>query len=248
MSKMNLMRLVLACSAVILAACQSPTNEGGGFVGGSGHSVYGDRPGPQGFHTVLIDPGHGGKDSGARGRIPGMPEKVVALDIAKCLQSELSSFFNVRLTRSSDVFIPLDGRVAMANKTNDAILVSIHLNDGPRRLSGAETYWWRTDSYSLAKRVNASVRTVVTGSNNRGFVRRRLRLTRNPEIPGILVECGYVSNPREAGLLSSAGYRARIAHAIATAIRQQAALGDSGVGPLPKPLFAPPSKATDARS
>ena len=244
------MRIGVLVAAMFLAACESPSGTGGGlsFAGGSGHSQYGDRPGPQGFRTVLIDPGHGGKDSGARGRIPGMPEKAVALDIAKRLQAELSSSFNARLTRSTDVFVPLDGRVALANGTRDSILVSIHLNDGPRRLSGAETYWWRTDSYSLAKRVDACVRTVVTGSNNRGFVRRRLRLTRNPEIPGILVECGYVSNPREADLLSNASYRARIAQAIARAIRQQAACGDAGLGPLPKPIYAPPSKATDARS
>jgi len=177
-----------------------------------------------------------------------MPEKVVALDIAKQLQGELSGSFHASLTRSADVFIPLNDRVAMANKAGDAILVSIHLNDGPRRLSGAETYWWRTDSYSLAKRVQSSLRGVVKGSNNRGLVRRRLRLTRNPEIPGILVECGYVSNPGEADLLSGPGYRKRIAQAIARAIREQAANGDAGMEPLPKPIYAPPSKATDARS
>lgn len=246
MQTTTVIRCCLLLGVVFLAACQGPGTTG--FVGGRGHSVYGDRPGAQGFHTVLIDPGHGGKDSGARGRIPGMPEKMVALDIAKRLQGELSSSFNAKLTRSSDVFIPLDGRVAMANRAGDAIVVSIHLNDGPRKLAGAETYWWRTDSYSLAKRVQSSLRGVVTGSNNRGLVRRRLRLTRNPEIPGILVECGYVSNPHEADLLSGASYRGRIAQAIARAIGDQAANGDAGMGPLPKPIFAPPSKASDARS
>ena len=246
MIQTTVIRCGLLLAVVLLAACQGPeTTE---FVGGAGHSVYGDRPGPKGFHTVLIDAGHGGKDSGARGRIRGMPEKAVALDIAKRLQGELSGSFHASLTRSSDVFIPLNDRVAMANQAGDAILVSIHLNDGPRRLSGAETYWWRTDSYSLAKRVQSSLRGVVTGSNNRGLVRRRLRLTRNPEIPGILVECGYVSNPGEADLLSGPGYRKRIAQAIARAIREQAANGDAGMEPLPKPIYAPPSKATDARS
>ena len=240
------MRYTCLLGLLLLASCQAPSG-GGGFVGGSGHSQYGDRAGPQGFRTVLIDAGHGGKDSGARGRISGMPEKAVALDIAKRLQAELSSSFDARLTRSSDVFIPLDGRVAIANQTRNSVLVSIHLNDGPRRLNGAETYWWRTDSYSLAKRVDSSLRTVVNGGNNRGFVRRRLRLTRNPEIPCILVECGYVSNANEADLLSNSSYRAKIARAIASGIRAQAACGDAGMGTLPKPIFAPPSKATDAR-
>ncbi len=234
--------VLLAGTAMLLAACQS-----GGFIGGRGHSVYGDRPGAKGFSTVLIDAGHGGKDSGARGRIRGMPEKAVALDIAKRLQSELRSSFSTSLTRSSDVFVPLNDRVAKANRSGDAILVSIHLNDGPRRLNGPETYWWRVDSYSLAKRVQASLKSVTGSSNSRGLVRRRLRLTRNPEIPCILVECGYVSNASEAGRLAQASYRERLAQAMARAIREQAAQGDADCGPLPKPIYAPPSSAHDAR-
>ena len=79
MIQTTVIRCGLLLAVVLLAACQGPeTTE---FVGGAGHSVYGDRPGPKGFHTVLIDAGHGGKDSGARGRIRGMPEKAVALGI-----------------------------------------------------------------------------------------------------------------------------------------------------------------------
>ncbi len=176
-----------------------------------------------------------------------MPEKSVALDIAKRLQGELSSSFKVIMTRSSDTFVPLDSRVDLANRAGDAVLVSIHLNEGPRRLNGPETYWWRVDSSSLAKRVQSNVKCVATGSNNRGLVRRRLRLTRNPDIPCILVECGYVSNAGEADSLATASYRARIAQAIAKGIREQAACGDVGCGPLPKPIYAAPSSAHDAR-
>ncbi len=232
----------LLALAMLLTACQ-----GAGGIGGRGHSVYGDRPGAKGFSTVLIDAGHGGKDSGARGRIRGMPEKAVALDLAKRLQSELSGSFRTRMTRSSDNFVPLDDRVTIANRSGDAILVSIHLNEGPRRLNGPETYWWRVDSYSLAKRVQASLRSAVGGSNSRGLVRRRLRLTRNPEIPCILVECGYLSNAGEANRLSQASYRARIAQAIARALREQSVQGDAGCGRLPKAIYAPRSSAHDAR-
>ena len=242
MSLSPVLRIYLLFVTIVLTACQNT-----GYVGGSGHSVYGDRPGAKGFGTVLIDAGHGGKDSGARGRIRGMPEKVVALDIAKRLQSELRSSFRTPMTRTTDYFVPLDGRVTQANRSGDAILVSIHLNEGPRRLNGPETYWWRVDSYSLAKRVQASLKSVTGGSNSRGLVRRRLRLTRNPEIPCILVECGYLSNSSEADKLSQASYRARIAQAIARAIREQTVLGDTGSGPLPKPIYAKPSSAHDAR-
>jgi len=84
-------------------------------------------------------------------------------------------------------------------------------------------------------------------SGSRGMVRRRLRLTRNPEIPCVLIEVGYLSNPGEARLCSDAGYRQRMARAVAEAIRAQAAQGDAGTGALPPPIFAPPSRPTDAK-
>jgi N-acetylmuramoyl-L-alanine amidase len=239
---MNPSPWICLAATVLLTSCAGPLS-----LGGRGHSEYGDRAGAQGFSTVIIDAGHGGKDSGARGRLRGTPEKTVALDIAQRLQSELRGSFRVSMTRSSDVFVPLDDRVAIANRGGDAVLVSIHLNDGPRRLSGPETYWWRVDSYSMAKRVHSSLCSVASGSNNRGLVRRRLRLTRNPDIPCILVECGYLSNATDSAYLATASYRQRIAQAIARALREQTARGDAGYGPLPRPIYAPPSSAHDAR-
>ena len=238
-------RLLLSGMLTLVAAsCQGPLLQSGG---GRGHSEYGDRPGPQGFRTVVIDAGHGGVDSGARGRITGVPEKTIALDIAQRLRSALSPSFRTVMTRTTDTKIPLDTRVDIANRSGDAVLVSIHLNEGPSRLNGIETYWWRVDSASLARRVHTNLNAVVPGSNNRGLVRRRLRLTRNPEIPCLLVECGYLSNTREANALTEAAYRTRIAQAIARAIREQSALGDAGYGALPKPIYAKPSSAHDAR-
>jgi N-acetylmuramoyl-L-alanine amidase len=233
---------LLPLLALLLPACQGP-----GLVGGRGHSTYGDRPGAVGFTTVVIDAGHGGKDSGAPGRIRGMPEKTAALDIAKRLQSALRPTFRTSMTRSSDTFVPLDSRVAAASRSGNAVLVSIHLNSGPRRVSGPETYWWRVDSYSLARRVQTALKSATGNSSSRGLVRRRLRLTRNPEIPCILVECGYLSNASEAARLAQPAYRERLAQAIARAIREQALLGDAGAGPLPRPIYAPPSSAHDAR-
>ena len=78
------------------------------------------------------------------------------------------------------------------------------------------------------------------------MVRRRLRLTRNPEIPCVLLEGGYLSNSAESHLIANPGYRQKLASAIASAIRTQAASGDSGTGPLPRPLYEPPSRPTDA--
>lgn len=230
--------LTTFATALLLASCAAPTS--GGL-----RSVYGDKPGPKGFSTVVIDAGHGGKDQGARAR--GLTEKTLALDISKRLQAGLSPQFKTVLTRNSDRFVELDDRVRIANRYGDAVLVSIHLNYGNRRRAGPETYYWRTDSYSLAKRVQQSLSATSPYHASYGLVRRRLRLTRNPVIPGVLVECGYLTNAGDARQLASSAYRQRLADAIARAIRDQAAYGDAGMGALPRPIYAPPSKATDAR-
>lgn len=93
--------------------------------------------------TIVIDPGHGGKDPGAIGR-GGLREKDVALDVALRLEKLLKANCNCRilLTRKTDVFIPLEERTAFAN-TNDAnLFISIHANSNKKRnVSGVETYF-----------------------------------------------------------------------------------------------------------
>jgi len=231
--------LLSFCLLLTLVSCQSPLGRGQ-------RSTYGDRPGPKGFSTVIVDAGHGGKDSGARAR--GLVEKQLALDVSKRLRTELWPGFKVVLMRDSDHFVELDGRVSVANRYPDAVLVSIHFNYGSRRRVGPETYYWRTDSYALAKRVQRNLSALAPyESDNAGLVRRRLRLTRNPTIPCILVECGYLTNANEARLVATSSYREKLAEAIARAIKDQARDGDAGMGPIPRPIYAPPSKAGDAR-
>lgn len=209
-------------------------------------NIYGDRPGPKGFDTVIVDAGHGGKDPGARAR--GLVEKQLALDVAKRLRSELWPGFKVVLMRDSDYFVDLDERVARANRYSDSILLSIHFNYGSRSRCGPETYYWRSDSYALAKRVQRNLSALAPYENgNAGLVRRRLRLTRNPALPCILVECGYLTNASEARLVATHAYREKLAEAIARAIKDQARDGDAGMGPIPRPIYAPPSRAGDAR-
>lgn len=213
----------------------------------SGRDVWGHRPGPRGFKTVILDAGHGGKDSGAVSKFTGQKEKDLTLDMAQRVRSELGGGFRVILMRDDDTFVDLDDRVVRANRFGDAVLVSIHFNSGPSHVAGPETYYWRVDSHGLAVRCQQAMSAVCPEkSANRGMVRRRLRLTRNPEIPCLLLECGYLSNPAEARLAANAGYRQKLARAIAGAIRTQSAIGDSGTGPLPKPINAPPSRPTDA--
>ncbi len=211
------------------------------------HDALGHRPGARGFSTVILDAGHGGKDPGATSRVTGLREKDLALDVTERVRRELSGSVRTVLTRGSDHFVELDDRVRIADRTNDAILVSIHFNSGPSHLAGPEVYFWRVDSYTLGKRIFAALSRATDMHANRGLVRRRLRLTRNPSIACVLVECGYLSHGREARLIAQPASRARLAKAIARAILDQRAEGDGRLGPLPPPLSAPRSKGTDRR-
>lgn len=249
-----ILRFLAPSVCALLVSCASPGGGGGiGNAGGlssssAGRSEYGNQPGPRGFRTVILDAGHGGKDSGAVSPYTNQREKDAALDTVMRLRQELGGSFKVVLMRDADFFVDLDDRVRRANNYPDAILVSVHYNSGGGSARGTETYYWRTDSYSLGRRIqNAVAAAVPSGHGNRGLVRRRIRLTRNPEIPCVLVECGYLSSPGESQLIANPAHRQQLARAIAGAIRAQAAEGDAGMGPLPAPIFAPMSRPTDAK-
>ncbi len=175
---------------------------------------------PKGFKTVILDAGHGGKDPGAVSCHSGQQEKDLTLDMAHRIRKELGGSFHTILMRSDDEFTDLDDRVTRANRHGDAVLVSIHFNSGASHLRGPETYYWRVDSHGLAVRLQREMTsTSPAEQGNRGLVRRRLRLTRNPEIPCVLIEGGYLSHPAESRLIADSAYRQKLAAAIAQAIR-----------------------------
>src|SRR5947199_3189855 len=103
------------------------------------------------FATVVVDAGHGGKDNGAYRRFGGA-EKIATLDVAQRLDRKLrESQLKTVMTRSSDVFIPLDERVAIENSQKNAVFVSIHFNDSRRRgIRGFERYYHSGASFDLA--------------------------------------------------------------------------------------------------
>ena len=78
-----------------------------------------------------------------------------------------------------------------------------------------------------------------------GLRRRRLRLTRNPDVPSVLLEFGYLSHSSEAKLCADPAYREQLAETVAKAVKAQALLGDQGTGPRPQPLWQPPSRPSD---
>jgi len=175
--------------------------------------------------TVVIDAGHGGHD---RGGIPGqrIAEKDMTLDVAQRLKNVLSaSGYRVVMTRSTDVFVPLGGRVAIANSYGNAIFVCIHFNaTGRSGASGIETYFYSRESLPLA----SAIHYYVTGgapSANRGVRRRGYYVLRRTSIPAVLVECGFLTNPTEAAYAQSVSYRQKLAEEIAAGIRGRNSVG-----------------------
>jgi N-acetylmuramoyl-L-alanine amidase len=97
-----------------------------------------------GVKTIVIDPGHGGKDPGATGHL-GSVEKDIALDIAKRLRDRLDAYgqYHVLMTREADDFIPLNKRVEFANSHHADLFISIHINNFPSlETNFVETYYF----------------------------------------------------------------------------------------------------------
>lgn len=173
------------------------------------------------FNTVVVDAGHGGKDNGAYRRFGGA-EKIATLDVAKRLSHKLrESNIKTVMTRNSDVFIPLEERVAIENEQRNCIFVSIHFNDSRRRgIRGFETYYHSSNSIELANRIQAKL-TTIPRSANRGVHHANFRVLRLAKYPAVLVECGFLSNPREGGEARDSDYRDELADRIADAIVEQ---------------------------
>src|SRR5881392_4343680 len=173
------------------------------------------------FKTVVVDAGHGGKDSGAYRRY-GPPEKMVALDVAQRLNSKLrESQLKTVMTRDSDVFIELNDRVAMENAQKNAIFVSIHFNDSRRRgVHGVETYYHSGASFDLANSIQGKLMT-IPNSKNGGVHTANFRVLRLATCPAVLVECGYLSNRSEGNQARDWEYRELLADRIAEAIVEQ---------------------------
>lgn len=170
------------------------------------------------FHTVVIDAGHGGKDSGASKR--GVMEKNAALDVAQCLDRKLQDAgFNTVMTRKADYFVELSERAAISNRQNNAIFVSIHFNDSSRRrINGAETYYNSPVSRGLASRICGSLAALTP---NRGMHQANFRVLRLNTYPAVLVECGFLSNGHEANRAKSSVYRQKLADQIFKAIVEE---------------------------
>lgn len=172
---------------------------------------------------IYIDAGHGGRDPGAVGN--GIQEKDVVLAISLDLGRALQSLgYSVYYTRTNDVEIDLEPRVASAESINADAFVSIHANSLAARnsaVNGVETYHARgsTVGKELADYVHAQI-IEGTGAGDRSVRSAGFYVIARTSMPAILVETGFVTNPTEAANLDNPSYQKRMAEAIAKGIDQ----------------------------
>ncbi|WP_413171785.1 N-acetylmuramoyl-L-alanine amidase [Anabaena azotica] len=176
---------------------------------------------PKGKLLVVIDPGHGGKDPGAIG-ISGLEEKDIILPIGRRVAAILQqNGVQAIMTRDSDYFVSLPGRVEMAERANADVFVSIHANSaGANRpeVSGLETYYY-DNGLSLARIVHNRILQSLNIKDRR--VRKaRFYVLRKSSMPSILVETGYVTGREDAAKLRTSAYQNQMAEAIAQGILQ----------------------------
>lgn len=209
------------------------------------------------FTTVVLDAGHGGHDKGAASRL-GL-EKDYSLDVVLRIKPLLERRgIKVVLTRSTDLFLPLPQRPAIANGIKDSIFVSVHFNSTstnplargfeiysvaprgapatndaiPRARDLREEPANAVDTLSAA--LAGSVYHAMLGfvpMEDRGIKHARFAVLRLCRQPSILIECGFVSNSAEAALISTPAWRQSVAEAIATGIEEYKSLAEQKHAP-----------------
>ena len=185
-------------------------------------------------HCIIIDAGHGGEDGGATS-CTGKLESSFNLEISLRLNDLLHLLgYDTAMIRTSDVSIYTKGetiaqkkvsdlkeRVRIANETENALLLSIHQNTYPEsRYSGAQVFYADTaGSQQLAKELQSSfTATVNQGSNRKSKKADGIYLMEHISCTGILVECGFLSNPEEEARLRSMEYQKKICCVIASSV------------------------------
>ena len=177
--------------------------------------------------TIVLDAGHGGTDLGARRPGPYCEEKRITLQTARAVRRYLTQMgYNVIMTRENDLALPLARRVEIANQKPATLFVSVHFNAcRTPSAHGVEVYFY--DSSAERSRTSASkqladsvLRRVIrnTSAVSRGVKAGNLYVLRETDMPAILVEGGFISNPEERALLKKSDYLDKIGRGIADGV------------------------------
>lgn len=183
---------------------------------------------------ICLDAGHGGKDPGAVGP-SGLKEAPVALAIVEYVSESLKSIgLSVLLTRTSDVFVELIQRCALANNWGADYFVSVHLNsDGPSAV-GIETLYKTENGKKLATPIQEEM-LKQTGDTDRGLkLRENLAVLNGTRMPAVLAEVGFISHPATEAKFRTDDYRKLLATSITYGIAKFL-----DVTPAPPPIDPP---------
>lgn len=184
--------------------------------------------------VIIIDAGHGGIDGGATS-CTGIPESHINLQISLRLNDLVQLLgFETKMIRKTDTSVYTEGntiaaqkvsdlnqRVKLVNETKNAVLVSVHQNTFlDSRYSGAQVFYANDDtSRELAKVMQADlISNLNPGSKRQCKSSDGIYLMQNIQRPGVLIECGFLSNPEEDANLQTAEYQKQIASVVATCI------------------------------
>lgn len=188
--------------------------------------------------VFILDAGHGGMDGGCSSA-DGVPEKGINLNIMLALRDWLEAFgYRVEVTRDTDRSIhdqgiegianqkssDMDNRLALFNKYDNAVCISIHQNQfTDTKYSGAQMFYANTNSESerLAQSLQTQFHEQLQPQNNREIklCGSELFLCYYCENPTVMVECGFLSNPDEAALLTTEEYQYKVAFTIFSGIQ-----------------------------
>lgn len=184
--------------------------------------------GPLAGRTIVVDPGHGGRDPGTQGP-GGVEEKALTLAMARHLKAVLEAAgARVVLTREDDRFVGLYERAAVADAAGADAFVSIHVNASDyRSIRGVETYHYPGAPLGT-KLAQAVQRRLVEATRrpDRGVHAEDFVVVREPRVPAILVETGYLTNPGEAAVIVTAKHRRGVAEGVARGIADFFGVGE----------------------
>ncbi len=182
--------------------------------------LRGDRP--LAGTTILIDPGHGGDELGARGP-DGTPEKTPNLDVSLLLQSALEARgARVIMTRTDDSFVGVNDRATQINNDEPTLALSIHYNALPdggdaENTAGIGAFWFHTQSHSLAQFLHDYL-VAERDRPSYGVFWNNLALTRPHVAPSVLLELGFMINPDEFEWIVDPQEQRRLAETLAEGV------------------------------
>ena len=186
---------------------------------------------PQIKAVVVIDPGHGGGDSGACNSHFGLMEKHLNLDLSLTLGKYLEGYgIKVIYTRKTDRDVTwahspdkleLQARADVANFNRADIFISVHCNASTSpALNGFSVYWNKKIDYPLASKFNSDFISPELDLANKGAIKGSFSVLRNTQMPAILIETAFVSNPDDAEKLKSKNFRDKIMKDVAEIINE----------------------------